>query len=153
MPIQPLFLDCHTKIRFFLEGFEKIIAKYGDPRAPAAAAQIARYLREGLPLHAQDEDLSLAPRLLQVHPELSGLLAELAEDHLRMDAGMPAVLALLDRWAAVQPPPRPELAEASHWLNSVLLPHLEREEKELFPACDGIPEEEEIRREMRARRG
>lgn len=153
-PMVTLFLDCHGKIRFFLNGFRKVVENHTDPRVPAAAAQIARYLREGLPLHAKDEDQSLGPRLLVLHPELAGLMRDLAADHQRMDEGMPLVLALLDRLASQDLPPKADLAQANDWLHQTMLPHLLREETELFPRCASFSadQQQQVIQELRARR-
>jgi hemerythrin-like domain-containing protein len=149
-------LECHGRIRHFLDGFARVVVLRTDTRAPAAAAQIARYLREGLPRHAADEDVSVAPRLREHFPDpaLGALLDALAAEHVTHDAGMPAVLRLLDQLAAGDPPPADVLDQAQRWLADALLPHLTREEAELFPWVRRLPPEDQadILGELRARR-
>ena len=67
-----LLLDCHERIRAFTAMASRLAAP-GDPGPDAirdAAARVHRYFAEALPLHAQDEEESLAPRLRGRDPDL-----------------------------------------------------------------------------------
>lgn len=147
---------CHGRIRDFTSGLGRLAALPDphDPRAPAAAAQCYRYFREGLPLHALDEDVSLAPRLRRHRPgaEVEEALDRIAEEHHRIDAVLDMLLPLLE--AVPNAPPR-QLLEAHAALCEVLLPHIAMEEKIIFPACAllSLDDRSVMIREMRARRG
>lgn len=133
--------SCHEKIRTFLAGLDRVVAaaESGDPRVPAAAVQIRRYFAEGLPLHAADEDLSIAPRLIPLAPELAPLFQDLARDHEAIDACIATLVLQLDALAAGRPSPQAVLRATAALLSSLLLPHIEREEAELFPRCASLP--------------
>ena len=135
----------------------RILAELEDPadrRAPEAGRQIARYLREGLPLHARDEDDSIAPRLAAVDPSVRPLLDTLAEGHARLDAVMPDILADLDRVADGAPVDRDAFARHHADFAAIMVPHLELEEREFFPAVAALGEDDRaaIVAEMVARR-
>ena len=60
-----LLLECHERIRSFL-ALARRIAEVGPSEpgsVPEAAARVRRYFTEALPLHAQDEEASILPRL------------------------------------------------------------------------------------------
>lgn len=135
---------CHERIRTYTAGLARLAAlpTLDDPRVPSSAAQAHRYFSEGLPLHAQDEDLSLAPRLLLVAPESAALLHDLAADHVVIDqwlAELGPLLATLAAGGTVDPA---ALRRAADGLNGTLIPHIEREERELFPLCARLSREE-----------
>lgn len=155
MPVARM-ADCHERIRRFVGGLDRLagLDDPADPRAPEAARQIARYFREGLRLHAQDEDLSVAPRLRGADPALDALLDRLEADHAAVDAALPAVLADLDAVAGGAPVERPRFAAHHARVAGILLPHLEEEEGAFFAAVHALPEAERRRivEEMVARR-
>jgi len=154
MPRPPLFppappdpvaslAACHDRIRTFTAGLQRVAAlpDLADPRVPAAAAQAHRYFAVGLPLHADDEDLSFAPRLLAAAPGLAPLLGELAADHRAIDVLLARLLPLLDALAQGRLVDPDALRATSDALAGLLLPHIAREEQELFGACAALPEE------------
>ena len=73
--------DCHERIR----SFTLLARRLGQPVPVAevteAASALQRYFMISLPLHAADEDQSLAPRLLAVAPDLAELLAKMSAEH------------------------------------------------------------------------
>lgn len=150
-------LACHERIRRFLDGAHKLatLDDPADPRARAAALACARYFREGLPLHALDEDTSLAPRLRRVAPRAIGAaLDRIAAEHEHIHTAIDAMLPWLDATAATGVVPR-ELGPTVDTLAGRLLPHLALEEELVFPAarrwiCD--PDQALIRAEMVRRR-
>lgn len=88
------------------------LADPSDPRGPAGAATCALYFREGLPLHAIDEDASLAPRLRPIAPpDVVVALDHMTDEHECIHAANDAMLALLGAVAGGAPVPR-ELASA-----------------------------------------
>ncbi len=98
---QDALLACHARMRAFCDGLARMAAlpSLDDPRVPDAAAQAERYFRGGLPLHAEDEEMTLAPLLVRAttadaslteavarqpaeHDRIERLAAELCEkDH------------------------------------------------------------------------
>jgi len=151
-----LLRSCHEKMRMFCIGCEKLVAAVaeGDPRAAASAAIVARYFREALPRHAEDEDLSLTPRLLEVQPSLATVLAELELEHAQIVGRLPAVCADLDAIAAGHPDDPEAFAARVFALVALLRRHIEVEESTWFPWVPHLPPAEHatIRREMAERR-
>jgi hemerythrin-like domain-containing protein len=153
-----LFRECHARIRRFSDGLERLAAldDLRDPRAPAAANACARYFREALPLHGQDEDRSLAPRL-RAHgltPEVEAAFVRMAEEHARMDVLLPDLLVELgcvERGAREDPATLQALAGP---FVALLREHIALEEAVVFPACDVLTslEKAAIVAELRARR-
>ncbi len=103
-----------------------------------AAARLSRYFTEALPLHSQDEDASITPRLLgaAASAELADALAAGASEHLALDAGLAALTPI---WAAIARDPS-TLDAARRDLDDGIAPvaalfpiHLAREEQIVFP--------------------
>lgn len=157
-PADPVgsFRACHDRIRMFTAGLHRIaeLPDLSDPRVPSAAAQARRYFAEGLPLHALDEDLSLAPRLLRVAPECGPLLAELERDHRKIDACFATLLPMLGTLAEEGRVPHATFRAAVTIVSDLLLPHIAREEAEVFPLCAKLSTEDNlaIARELVERR-
>lgn len=131
---------CHGRIRALLPSLDALIAADpDDPRARATCDAMERYLRDALPLHAQDEDLSLAPRLLDTEPDdaLVAALDRMEAEHDAVDAGRRACIAALERWRQDGDPAA--LAEPRRFLTELLLPHIEAEERDIFPAMSALP--------------
>lgn len=153
-PLSPL-LSCHERIRTFTAGLRRIVAAGpDDPRVPGAAAMAWRYFAVGLPLHALDEDESLAPRLLLLDPTLEAMLEGLSEEHAQMDVILARLLPMLDALAREERVGWAELGAEIEGLIAVLLPHIEREEAALFPRCSLLSQADraEIGAEIVARR-
>lgn len=153
-----LMMACHERIDRYLRGFGLLarVEDPADPRAHAAAAACLRYFREGLPLHGQDEDDSLAPRLraLGADPTLEGVLARMEAEHAQMEQGLPEVWALLEAFAEGRPPDAALLRARHLWLDELLRHHLALEEELVFPKIGelDVAERRLIVREIRARR-
>src|SRR4051812_30710357 len=74
-PLLAALLDCHSRIRRFSTLAIRLAEADAPPNEIAeTAAAVHRYFTVALPLHAADEDLSIAPRLAVVAPELRELL-------------------------------------------------------------------------------
>jgi iron-sulfur cluster repair protein YtfE (RIC family) len=153
-------LECHGRIRHFsglalrLAASDRSLAE--DNRAAAAA--IKRYFAEALPLHARDEDESIAPRLAAREPALVAVLEGLTADHRRHDRtteqliGVAGAIELEPHCLAAR---AAELSDVAGGLHEDLLRHLDLEEELVFPAMRRVlaaHELETIREEMRARR-
>lgn len=155
-----LLLDCHARIRSFL-ALAARIPEADPPDAPEvgdAAARVARYFGEALPLHARDEEESILPRLRGREPALDAALEEMAGEHQGHEARLRdlvgACAALADdpaRHAALAP----AIGDAARWLEAHFAGHLRREEELIFPALRRLldaPADAAIVQEMRARR-
>jgi hemerythrin-like domain-containing protein len=154
-------LACHERIRGFCALATRLAtdAQASTEEIARAAEMVRRYFSVALPLHAQDEDLSLRPALLApaAAPELADTLERLAREHTSMDE---LLADLVPRWEriAVEPPTRAELAAQlvvdTERLRAMFEPHLELEETVVFPAVARLDpaELDTIQRAMRARR-
>lgn len=157
-PVEPAdaLAACHSRIRMYTEGLRRLCAlpSLKDPQVPPAAAQAYRYFSEGLPLHAKDEDLSLGPRLLRIAPHAAPLLDRLASEHRLIDDALELLLPLLQQLSEGEEVEAEALRSASLSLSDVLIPHIELEERELFPLCSQLSPEEKATfgRELIARR-
>ena len=156
-----LLLECHGRIRTFVAVARRIAAADPCERAGLAdaAARVARYLREALPLHALDEEQSVLPRLQGRAAAVDEALAEMAREHRDHERPLAAVVAACDELAAH--PDRldvvaPALARAAAELDAHFVRHLKSEESVIFPAMRLLLSREDdaaIVRELRARRG
>lgn len=151
--------DCHDRIRRFTALAGRLAAPGDAPAAEVAeaAGRVLHYFEKGLPLHAEDEDLSLRPRLAEANPELAGLLSAMTDEHREIDE---AIAVGLPAWRILTSDPSragelaPVLAEAASRLDRLFAIHLPPEEERIFPAVARLPAEVQaaIREEMRARR-
>lgn len=154
-----LLLECHGRIRRFL-GFARRLATTDDIAAEEArtvAGQIRRYFVVAFPMHLEDEDLDLTPRLRGTSRDVDAALAQMSEEHVSHAS---LVSELVELCGAIErdPPQRDalaaRLAHAAHALEAALEPHLVREERVIFPALAGLPphDQEAIHLAIRARR-
>lgn len=148
-------LDCHERIRRFCGGMLLLCEHLDphDPRVVNTAERVARYLRVGLPLHAQDEDESLTPRLtaLTLPDEVQAALAQQQEEHLSIESLRREVVLGLER-AVSHHAPLP-VVSMGH-LTPLLLAHIDAEERLIFPHIERLPQEEQqaTLRELQRRR-
>lgn len=136
-----LLLDCHQRIRTFTAMAVRLPSASAAPRdeIAEATARVRRYFTVALPLHAADEDHSLAPRLRAAGPsrEVAEALAEMTHQHGLIEA---TIAALDPLWAAVIADPGTlathagALAEHAAKLEAQWAPHLALEETVIFPA-------------------
>jgi hypothetical protein len=157
VPVDPagLLLDCHGRIRHFARLARRLAA---FPAAPAevseAAAAVHRYFTVALPLHVEDEERSVAPRLRGVIPEP---VAAMAREHVAIERTLatltPAWRALADdaaRWRKLAA----GLGAGARVLEELFSAHLAAEEELILPALGrlSIEEQQALVAEMRARR-
>jgi iron-sulfur cluster repair protein YtfE (RIC family) len=153
-------LDCHLRLRQVTAAAGALAAKTSAPvdEVQEAATKVHRYFTVALPLHEEDEERSLFPRLLARVPALAPTIARLREGHGAHSARVGAVVALcreLQTWPERFPTLRSELASAATALTESWEAHLSLEEADLFPpVIAGLTagDREAIRDEMRARR-
>ena len=152
--------ECHERIRRFTGHAARLAAAAPAPElgeVREVAAQVARYFREALPLHLADEDEQVAPRLAGTSAELDAALARMASEHAAHEPVIARVIAICDELA--RDPARlaalgPELAAQAARLADLLAPHLELEERVIFPALARLPagDRDTILAALRARR-
>ena len=156
-----LLLECHDRIRSFLAMAGRIAAAGPGERdgVAEAAARVARYFRQALPLHARDEEDSILPRLRGADPEVDAALADMEREHGEHAAPLATLVAACESLAA-EPSRLPELAPSLSRtvaeLDAHFAGHLRREEAVIFPAMRRLlspADDAAIVRELRARRG
>ncbi len=157
--VTELLLECHGRIRKFL-GFARDLAEVRDASPDdvrQVAAQVRRYFAVALPLHIADEEELIEPALVGLRPELDDALAAMRSEH----AGhVPAVTRLVTTCDVLERDPRElagvasVLAATTAGLAAEFEPHLEREERVIFPALAQLSAERRaaIQAGMRARR-
>ncbi|MBI5071077.1 MAG: hemerythrin domain-containing protein [Deltaproteobacteria bacterium] len=134
-----LLLECHGRIRTFLALARRLgEAETPDPAEAAdAARQVIRYFTQALPLHARDEEDSIAPRLRGRDAGLDAALAAMAREHEEHQRPVEELIGACS--ALVLDPGRhaalaPAIAQAAAELERHFALHLAREEEEVFPA-------------------
>lgn len=158
-----MLLECHERIHRHVAIARRLAA--AGPEVPhaqlvEAAAQLGRYFGIALPLHAEDEDATLEPRLLVKRPPTHVVAA--LDTMVRQHAAIEACLVVqLDAWAQVANDPnrhaalRPELHAGAERLAELFEAHLDLEETVIFPAARALLTSEvlhDMAREMRERR-
>lgn len=153
-----LLLACHRRIRAF-SALAVTLATGAD--APSrqreeTCERLIRYFSEALPLHARDEEESVAPRLRGRAPALDAALRRMADEHRAHEAPLDA---LLRGWAALRERPddddlRLSLVDPSMNLRDSFEIHLREEETLVFPHLAALSpaERDESVRELRGRR-
>jgi hemerythrin-like domain-containing protein len=157
-----LLLGCHDRIRHFTRVSVRLAE---SPQAPApdridAARAVLRYYTIALPLHEDDENNSVYPRLKRVLP--SGELAHANQQMLDQHAGIDANIAeLVPMWQQIERDPRSQdslgdrLQYCTEKLRALWNVHLALEENQVIPAMRKYLDASdlaEIAREMQARR-
>jgi hypothetical protein len=145
-----LLLECHARIRRFTGGLVAIADALPviDARVVATARDCRRYFDEALPLHAEDEEQSVRPRLAG-----SAAIDQMVDEHVGIHAMLPPLLS--DLGAIVEGGVPPGYAARATALREALLHHIDAEERDVFPGIAGLSSavRADIVREMRARRG
>jgi iron-sulfur cluster repair protein YtfE (RIC family) len=154
-----LLLECHERIRRFC-ALARAAGEPGDApveQVSEACASVERYFGEALPLHVQDEEESILPRLSGHSPEVDRALATMQTQHAEHE---PQLHAMSRACAALRQNPtdvsrRATLATAAEQLEISLEAHLRLEESVVFPAIrsalsDAV--QADIVKELRARR-
>jgi hemerythrin-like domain-containing protein len=153
-------LECHVRIRRFTSLALKLSAPPEGSAADEikeAARDVIRYFTVALPLHEQDEELSLAPRLRDrdLPPAARSMLEALAPEHRAIED---VLGTLVPDWTLVSQDAKAAgrgLAKSSARLAELFEAHLLREERDLFPAARSAltaPEIAAVHEVMRSRR-
>lgn len=134
-----LLLECHQRIRAFLG----LALRLGDARAAEpgevadAASRVHRYFALALPLHAQDEEESIAPRLRGRDRAVDDELETMAREHREHQRSLGTLVEACAHLSG-EPGRHGELAAvlqgAADDLARQFVAHLAREEQVIFPA-------------------
>lgn len=153
-----VLLDAHVEARHVAHKAESLAGGNATGAAQEVAAELAQQLQWVLPLHCEDEDVSVEGRLRGRHHRVDAALAQMKLQHLSLDAPMARVRLLcsvlardISRLHAL----RFELGSAAQDLQHRLEEHHAFEESAVFPALKrllGADELVTIQREMVARR-
>ncbi|HPU52479.1 MAG TPA: hemerythrin domain-containing protein [Burkholderiaceae bacterium] len=95
---------CHDRVRRSLTLLARLVDYLTehppDARSASAARDVLRYFELAAPLHHQDEELHVFPRLERAaDPALGAAVARLRADHRRMEALWSELQPLLRRWS------------------------------------------------------
>ncbi|MEB2311159.1 MAG: hemerythrin domain-containing protein [Sorangiineae bacterium] len=155
-----LLLDCHARIRRFTALAQGLMtdSSAAPSEISAVAAQVHRYFAVALPLHVQDEEESVLPRLRGRDAVLDQALATMHTEHQRIDAVLPRLLEAWSEltanptaWGALRAAQLDRLTELAQLFDA----HLAAEEAVVLPALERLLDDDargEIERELRARR-
>lgn len=157
-----LLIECHGRIRQFTDISIRLAEAEGAPleEIREAAKRLVRYFTIALPLHSEDEDDSLHPRLSasKAPPEVKDAIDEMVKEHGPIHQTIDELVIL---WEKLVDNPerhdelRPRLGEHAERLSLLFEPHLAKEETIIFPAAKshlGQEELDAILEELRARR-
>lgn len=153
---------CHQRVQRSLDLLRRLAdyidEKGHDASTRAAAADVLRYFNLAAPLHHEDEEKHVFPRLQACDDAaLRQAVQALQRDHAQMSAAWAAVREPLRQWT------RPEAtgrvgaaarADIAHFL-ALYASHIETEEGQVFPAAQAAMSADELAamgREMQARR-
>ncbi|HLV68200.1 MAG TPA: hemerythrin domain-containing protein [Polyangiaceae bacterium] len=155
-------LECHERIRTFVRIAESAGRRDDLDRESVieACSRSERYFIRAFPLHIEDEEKSILPRLLEPAAapslELREALHTMEQQHGEHE---PRVRVLLETLSAVRAEPertelRAALARVAAELATAFEEHLVLEERVVFPAVRRLPSETQarIQEEMRGRR-
>lgn len=135
-----LFMECHERIRRFCRLAVRIATEPAPEKdVQDAAFAVHRYFHKALPLHIEDEDLSLLPELESVGDAAVKLALErMSDEHepldRRIDALIPSWRLLIERPSELSAM-KPELFALADELEKQMLEHLAHEETVIFPAA------------------
>jgi hemerythrin-like domain-containing protein len=158
--VPEVLVDCHQRMR----QFTALAVELAAHRAATAdevrevAAKVHRYFTIALPLHEEDEEASVFPRLLVHAPQLGPCIASLREDHAAHAQHVARLLAVCEQLQAA--PERADelrvsLGEEARALSDAWRVHLAAEEGDVFPALRtalSADDRKAIREEMKERR-
>lgn len=155
-----LFVDCHERIRRFCRLAVRIASEPApDSDIKDAAFAVHRYFHRALPLHIEDEDLSLLPRLEAVgDAQVKQALEQMSDEHGPLDS---RIRALIPSWRLLSERPselaamKSEMFEEASAIEHLMLAHLVHEETVIFPAARRLLSERslgELAAQMRDRR-
>jgi stress-induced morphogen len=153
-----VLLDAHIEARQVVSLAACLAGGNATASARETATTISDHVEWLMPMHTEDEELSLAPRLHGRHRAVDEALAQMKRQHLSLEAPLARVRLVcnvlsqdISRLHAL----RFELGAAAKDLGERLAEHHAFEESAVFPALKRLlyaDELESIQDEMRARR-
>lgn len=154
-----ILLECHQRIRKFVRLAEQIgrSEELADAEVIDGCRRCERYFTEALPLHVEDEERSLLPRLRGLSRSVDEALDAMRTEHVEHGPELESMLEAL-RSVAREPgrrPHRERLLAAATKLARQFEQHLALEEQQIFPAVRALlpPEAQSaVLDELRARR-
>ena len=106
----------------------------GDTARARQVADATRMILKGLHLHHTGEDELLWPKLLERAAPDAALVARMEAEHVEVDHELSRLGPALSRWEVeARPAVGEEVASALDAVRTVLLPHLDEEEREVLP--------------------
>lgn len=153
-----VLLDAHIQARQVVSMAQCLAEGSATSGARETATTISDHVEWLLPMHFEDEELSLAPRLQGRHHVVDGAIAQMKLQHLSLEAPLARVRLLclvLSRDISRLHALRFELGAAAKDLRERLAEHFAFEESIVFPSLKRllyVDELESIGLEMRARR-
>lgn len=154
-----LLLECHARIRAFVELAQLIAAREDlkEPEVAEACSRVERYFSEALPLHVRDEEESVLPRLRGHDPEVDRALSAMHAQHEAHALPLGELLAAASalRQHPLDAATRARLATATTVVAREFAEHLALEETVLFPALRRLlppATQAQLIEELRARR-
>jgi hemerythrin-like domain-containing protein len=153
-----LLLDAHTEARHALALAEGLTGASATEACREAARAVVDYVDVLLPLHAEDEERTIAPKLRGRNPAVDRALDEASRHHRALQPAMARLRALC--WLLSRDPTRLhavrfELEQVVREARGHLDAHHALEESMVFPALKRVlyvDELEDIFDEMRTRR-
>ncbi|WP_394824975.1 hemerythrin domain-containing protein [Pendulispora albinea] len=150
-------LDCHARIREMMALASDLANAPPETEDDVrdVAERIARYFTRALPMHTQDEEESILPRL--VDPGVRAALDRMREEHHEHEplshaliAPCQALAAAPERWSVL----RYAIRDAASALEPAMRSHLAEEERDVFPHLEALDDSarQSIIDEMGARR-
>lgn len=171
---QPIGLlgDCHRRIERFLDTLIRVTEVIGSEplsdEARNALETALRYFRDAGPMHTEDEEESLFPRLRQIASgsdenadkatQALAIVERLHTDHEKADKRHLAIDAIGRRWLEAGQLPADEVQQLRHELRDLrafYTAHLAAEDDELFPLSESLLSQSQLNQmgqEMAARR-
>ena len=158
--ITSLLLACHDRIRFFIDLAVRLADTHdaNDDEIRGAAERVVRYFSESLPLHVQDEEESVLPRLRGRQALLDRALDGMRDEHRSHEPALESLLKtcrILETSPERLPELRRELADTAALLAGEFKAHLTSEEEIVLPAIRSLLTEEDrlsMLQELRNRR-
>lgn len=155
-----LLLECHERIqRFSALATRLVTAQAPREQISDAAEKVLHYFRVAMPLHVEDEDQSVLPRLMLANPpqQVVDALGAMTREHFEIEA---LLAELSEPWSAIRAEPERRdslraLPAASARLEELFRNHLASEEAIIFPAVRTLlsPQAQaEVVSEIRGRR-
>lgn len=153
-----VLLEAHIEARQLVSMAESLSAGSATSGCRDTATTISNHVEWRLPMHCEDEESSLAPRLAGRHRVVDAAIEQMKLQHLALEAPLARVRLLcrvLSRDISRLHALRFELGAAAKDLKERLAVHHALEESIVFPALKRLlyrDELESISSEMRARR-